>query len=316
MIEAPTATSELRVCGSDCRAWTDWRGSSQDNRVAWKAVCSVLLLGYGAWYFSLVADSATLLIIGAVWVIKLVVEIWGQHTPTWACPGSWQLFLVVYALGLPSVVWMFGACRVVDVYAAPSTRALSVRDSWAWRVAGTSHTARRPAWRCTSSARATRWATRSIASAGRRGPRTRASCTPSASPRTAYRSKQGPADKRSLTLLATLRWLRFVCTDARFLLLPFRSLIPLPHYSSPFFLHRRYCIHPNYFGDLFTYGGWGLACGTQCAMSPALLSLFYLTLFVVPNSDACDAAPPRMSNPRRSGHACKTGGHMLGRDGS
>jgi len=47
-----------------------------------------------------------------------------------------------------------------------------------------------------------------------------------------------------------------------------------------------YCIHPNYFGDLFTYGGWGLACGTQCAMSPALLSLFYLTLFVVPNSDA------------------------------
>ena len=262
-----------------------------------QAVCSALLLGYGAWYFCLVADSATLLIIGAVWVAKLVVEIWGQHTPTWACPGSWQLFLVVYALGLPSVVWMFGACRVVDVYAAPSTRALSVRDSWAWRVAGTSHTARRPAWRCTSSARATRWATRSIASAGRRGPRTRVSCTPSASPRTAYRSKQGPADKRSLTLLATLRWLRFVCADA-------------------LFLHRRYCIHPNYFGDLFTYGGWGLACGTQCAMSLSPVSLFYLTLFVVPNSDACDAAPPRISNPRRSGHACKAGGHMLGRDGS
>ena len=91
MIEAPTATSELRVCGSDCRAWTSWRGSSQDNRVAWKAVCSALLLGYGAWYFSLVADSATLLIIGAVWVAKLMLEIWGQHTPTWACPGSWQL---------------------------------------------------------------------------------------------------------------------------------------------------------------------------------------------------------------------------------
>ena len=82
------------------------------------------------------------------------------------------------------------------------------------------------------------------------------------------------------------------------------------------FLHRRYCIHPNYFGDLFTYGGWGLACGTQCAMSLSPVSLFYLTLFVAPNSDACDAAPPRMSNPRRSGHACKTGGHMLGRDGS
>ena len=288
MIEAPTATSELRVCGSDCRAWTSWRGSSQDNRVAWKAVCSALLLGYGAWYFSLVADSATLLIIGAVWVIKLVVEIWGQHTPTWACPGSWQLFLVVYALGLPSVVWMFGACRVVDVYAAPSTRALSVRDSWAWRAAGTSHTARRPAWPCTSSARATRWATRSIASAGRRGPRTRASCTPSVSPRTAYRSKQSPADKR---IAARRCWLPYAGYDS---LAQTRAC-----------LQRRYCIHPNYFGDLFTYGGWGLACGTQCAMSPALLSLFYLTLFVVPNSDACDAAPPRTPAlyPHRSGLA-------------
>ena len=28
-----------------------------------------------------------------------------------------------------------------------------------------------------------------------------------------------------------------------------------------------WCIHPNYFGDLFTYTGWALACGTTCAVS-------------------------------------------------
>ena len=34
------------------------------------------------------------------------------------------------------------------------------------------------------------------------------------------------------------------------------------------------------------YTGWGLASGTQCAMSLAPASLWYLTLFIVPNSDA------------------------------
>ena len=42
----------------------------------------------------------------------------------------------------------------------------------------------------------------------------------------------------------------------------------------------------TFFGDLFTYTGWGLAAGTQCAVSIVPACLFYLTLFVVPNSDA------------------------------
>ncbi|CAK9079044.1 unnamed protein product [Durusdinium trenchii] len=46
-----------------------------------------------------------------------------------------------------------------------------------------------------------------------------------------------------------------------------------------------WCIHPNYFGDLFTYTGWGLAAGTTCAVSVPVLMFFTFVLVVVPNSD-------------------------------
>ena len=47
-----------------------------------------------------------------------------------------------------------------------------------------------------------------------------------------------------------------------------------------------YHIHPNYFGDLFTYGGWGLAAGTACALSIAPIQFFGMVYFICPNSDA------------------------------
>ena len=46
-----------------------------------------------------------------------------------------------------------------------------------------------------------------------------------------------------------------------------------------------WCIHPNYLGDLFTYTGWALACGTTCAVSIPILMIWTFVLFVVPNSD-------------------------------
>lgn len=46
-----------------------------------------------------------------------------------------------------------------------------------------------------------------------------------------------------------------------------------------------WCIHPNYFGDLFTYTGWGLACGTTCALSIPIMMIWTFVMFVVPNSD-------------------------------
>ena len=48
----------------------------------------------------------------------------------------------------------------------------------------------------------------------------------------------------------------------------------------------KYTMHPNYFGDLFTYAGWGLAAGTQCALSIVPAQLFWLIVFIIPNSDA------------------------------
>ena len=39
--------------------------------------------------------------------------------------------------------------------------------------------------------------------------------------------------------------------------------------------HALRCIHPNYLGDLFTYTGWALACGTTCALS--------IPIFMLPN---------------------------------
>jgi len=46
-----------------------------------------------------------------------------------------------------------------------------------------------------------------------------------------------------------------------------------------------WCIHPNYLGDLFTYTGWALACGTSCAVSIPIFMVWTLMLLVVPNSD-------------------------------
>lgn len=46
------------------------------------------------------------------------------------------------------------------------------------------------------------------------------------------------------------------------------------------------CVHPNYFGDLFTYNGWALAGGTKCAFGLSLFQLSLFVWFVIPNADA------------------------------
>lgn len=46
-----------------------------------------------------------------------------------------------------------------------------------------------------------------------------------------------------------------------------------------------YCIHPNYFGDLFTYTGWALATGTLCALSVPACMPWAFDIFVLANSD-------------------------------
>lgn len=47
-----------------------------------------------------------------------------------------------------------------------------------------------------------------------------------------------------------------------------------------------FCIHPNYFGDLFTYSGWAICSGTRCLLSMPFAMTWMFLLFICPNSDA------------------------------
>jgi len=45
-------------------------------------------------------------------------------------------------------------------------------------------------------------------------------------------------------------------------------------------------IHPNYFGDLFTYNGWAIAGGSTCAFSISGFQMGLFLWFWIPHSDA------------------------------
>jgi len=47
-----------------------------------------------------------------------------------------------------------------------------------------------------------------------------------------------------------------------------------------------FSIHPNYFGDLFTYNGWAIAGGSKCGLSLSLFQMGMFLWFVIPNADA------------------------------
>jgi len=46
------------------------------------------------------------------------------------------------------------------------------------------------------------------------------------------------------------------------------------------------CIHPNYFGDLFIYTGWGLVTGTSCSLGVPAAMVASFVFIVIPNSDS------------------------------
>lgn len=217
---AAAATADDQQAGADqgegqaaacsyCRGWTQWRGKGGEHRTVRKAVCSALQACYVAAYTAQVSDSTALTVIGAVFLAKLLVETWGQSTPTWVCPASMPLFLAVYVLGLPSVLYMYATCRVVDVEFA-HREAVALALYLIGTVFSLSHEVHRFRWK----------------------------------------ARPENTGRLHTTGLARL------------------------------------CAHPNYFGDFFTYTGWGLAAGTMCATSLPPASLFVFVLFVCPNSDA------------------------------
>eukprot|EP00929_Paragymnodinium_shiwhaense_P053754 TRINITY_DN26926_c0_g1_i6.p1 TRINITY_DN26926_c0_g1~~TRINITY_DN26926_c0_g1_i6.p1 ORF type:complete len:211 (-),score=10.21 TRINITY_DN26926_c0_g1_i6:101-733(-) len=147
---------------------------------------------------------------GAFTLIKFLVEIWGQETPTWICPGGPFMFFVIYVLILPGIIYADGLCtRNGDITFA-------------------------------------------------------------------YRDVLGAV----LFLGGSLYSLSYEVGRFRWKKLE----------ENKGKLHTqglaKHCIHPNYFGDLFTYSGWALAAGTTCALSVPAGMVWSFVLFVCPNSDA------------------------------
>ncbi|CAK9001878.1 unnamed protein product [Durusdinium trenchii] len=179
------------------------------NRLAWKCLCSVLLAFEMAVYFVWVKTSVVLCVIGGVFLIKALIEIWGQETATWVCPATVFMLVVVYGPVWPSIFCMFGYCTQSSDIQFLGRDELGL----ALYLGGSFY---------------------SLAyEVGR------------------FRWKARPENKGKLHTVGLASW----------------------------------CIHPNYFGDLFTYTGWGLAAGTTCAVSVPVLMFFTFVLVVVPNSD-------------------------------
>lgn len=192
-------------CG---RTWISWRGNSE-NRTPWKAVCSVLLLGQMAAYFYLVASSVALCFMGIVFLAKLLIEIWGQHTPTWACPGTWCLFFVIWFMGFPWLLSTFAYCTKTTDIQFPHRDIVATGLYVFGSMFSLSYEVHRFYWK----------------------------------------AKDENKGKLFTSGLASL------------------------------------CIHPNYFGDLFTYTGWALAAGTVYALQVSLMQVWMFSFWVIANSD-------------------------------
>jgi len=206
--------SKATCCGGlkrDFTQWIQWRnpGGNVGQRLPWQCLCSVLMLLEMVPYFMWVKQSWVLCLMGGFFLIKALVEIWGQQTPTWMCPGTICMLLVVYTLLVPTVATMYGYCSITsDIH-------FQGRDMTAL-----------------------------VLYFG-------GSCYSLAYEVGRFRWKAQPENKGKLHTVGLAAW----------------------------------CIHPNYLGDLFTYTGWALACGTQCAISIPISMVWTFELFVVPNSD-------------------------------
>jgi protein-S-isoprenylcysteine O-methyltransferase Ste14 len=206
-----------RCCGViDCNYLISWRGTGSNRRL-WKMFCSLCLIALFAIYIMIVLQFPLLILFGSLTILKMLIETWGQDTPNWVCPGGVFMFLVIYVLILPFIIYADGVCT-------------SNQDI--------------------------------------------------------------PPD-----LFTTVPWMK----DALGTVLFFFGYTYSLSYEVGRFkwkakeenkgkLHTiglaRFCIHPNYFGDLFTYTGWGLCAGTSCALSGPVYMVWSFIVLVNPNSDA------------------------------
>mmetsp|Transcript_36888 Transcript_36888/g.70930 ORF Transcript_36888/g.70930 Transcript_36888/m.70930 type:complete len:267 (+) Transcript_36888:3-803(+) len=198
------------LCGLiDCSKLLIWRAEGSDRQL-WKTVCSLCITGEMAMYMYVVWDMPLLILFGAMVMMKMLIEVWGQETPTWVCPGGILLFLLIYLLIIPGVIYADGLCtRNPDIH-FPHRGIVGAIIFFLGFFYSLWYEVNRFRW------------------------------------------KRCPENKGKLHTIGL----------------------------------AKYCIHPNYFGDLFTYTGWALCAGTTCALSLPLGMLWSFVFIVNPNSDA------------------------------
>eukprot|EP00931_Biecheleriopsis_adriatica_P065917 TRINITY_DN40369_c0_g1_i1.p1 TRINITY_DN40369_c0_g1~~TRINITY_DN40369_c0_g1_i1.p1 ORF type:complete len:302 (+),score=32.90 TRINITY_DN40369_c0_g1_i1:89-907(+) len=91
--------------------------SSSGNRLPWKMLCTVCLVGDFVAYFYYVYSTSgdtklALLFIGSTFLVKNIIEIWGQETSTWVCPGNCFMFVIMYVMVIPSIVALNSYCTM------------------------------------------------------------------------------------------------------------------------------------------------------------------------------------------------------------
>ena len=160
-------------------------------------------------YFLWVKQSTALCVIGGFFLIKALIEVWGQQTPTWICPGSVCMLLVIYIGIIPTVAYMYGYCTMASDINFKGRDIVGMTLYFGGSFFSLAYEVGRFQW------------------------------------------KARPENKGKLHTVGLAAW----------------------------------CIHPNYLGDLFTYTGWALACGTSCAVSIPIFMVWTFMFAVVPNSD-------------------------------
>lgn len=118
----PTANSESTF---DCSQLIGWR-TTEEHRNAWRAWCNLVfgaeLLGICA-----ITTSSTLRVMLATLFVKMTIETWGQRTPTWVAPNTIVVFLMMYAVIVPSMCWMVLKCDTPEfTFAGRSEVALAL----------------------------------------------------------------------------------------------------------------------------------------------------------------------------------------------
>lgn len=161
-------------------------------------------------YFVFVKNQVVLSVIGVIFLVKALVEVWGQETATWICPASLFMLFVVYVLIVPTVAYMYGYCTMSSDIHFPFRDEVGLALYLGGSLFSLSYEIGRFRW------------------------------------------KAKPENKGKLHTVGLASW----------------------------------CIHPNYFGDLFAYTGWGLAAGTSCAVSLPVVMITTFVFLVIPNSDA------------------------------